>query len=107
MARAAKMCSTPNCPNLQPCDEHKKIAWEGSTRREKAIAGSRLQRRNRHVMVKYQTVCHVCGKHGADQVDHVVPLAEGGADTLENLRPIHAKPCHQDKTQAEAQRGQR
>ena len=35
---------------------------------------------------------------------HVIPLAEGGADTLDNLRPIHARPCHQRKTQAEAQR---
>lgn len=40
----------------------------------------------------------------ADEVDHVVPLAEGGADNDSNLRPIHARPCHAEKTQAEAQR---
>jgi hypothetical protein len=34
----------------------------------------------------------------------VIPLAEDGPDELDNLRPIHAKPCHAEKTQAEARR---
>jgi 5-methylcytosine-specific restriction endonuclease McrA len=47
-------------------------------------------------------ICHVCDRPGADQVDHVVPLAQGGADEEWNLAPIHAEPCHRNKTQAEA-----
>lgn len=31
--RAAKACSHPTCPNLQPCPEHERKPWEGSTRR--------------------------------------------------------------------------
>lgn len=56
-------------------------------------------------MRKHGGICHVCGEAGANQVDHVIPLAQGGQDTLDNLRPIHATPCHRDKTQAEAKAG--
>jgi len=45
--------------------------------------------------------CHLCGRKGATQVDHVVPLAEGGADDESNLAPIHDD-CHAQKTAAEA-----
>ena len=36
----------------------------------------------------------------ADEVDHVVPLSEGGADTDENLQAINAE-CHKRKSAAE------
>jgi 5-methylcytosine-specific restriction endonuclease McrA len=49
-------------------------------------------------------ICHVCDRPGADQVDHVVPLAEGGTDTEPNLLPIHSEPCHRRKTADEAVR---
>jgi 5-methylcytosine-specific restriction protein A len=49
-------------------------------------------------------VCRVCDQLGADQVDHVVPLGEGGADEDWNLASIHAEPCHREKTAAEARR---
>jgi 5-methylcytosine-specific restriction endonuclease McrA len=54
----------------------------------------------------YGTDCHICGtaidlkaptKVGADgwelalHLDHVIPLSKGGADTLGNIRPAHAK----------------
>jgi 5-methylcytosine-specific restriction protein A len=41
---------------------------------------------------------------GADQVDHVIPLSQGGADSVDNLAVIHADPCHREKTQAESRR---
>ena len=52
-------------------------------------------------------ICHVCHRPLADQVDHVIPLSEDGPDTLDNLAAIHAQPCHEAKTQAEAQRAER
>jgi 5-methylcytosine-specific restriction protein A len=67
-------------------------------------SGSREQKRARYVMLRDRGVCHVCGRPLADQVDHVTPLGEGGADDVTNLAPIHARPCHAAKTQAEARR---
>lgn len=33
--------------------------------------------------------CWICGQLGADTVDHVVPLSQGGTNSLDNLRPAH------------------
>ena len=100
MARASKLCN--HCPNLQPCPDHPKVAWASSTRRERTISGWEQQRRAERVMRIHDGICHVCHRPGSDQVDHVTPLAHGGEDTLDNLRPIHKRPCHEQKTQREA-----
>lgn len=48
--------------------------------------------------------CHICGLKifgkGWD-VEHVIPLALGGADDASNMRPAH-KDCHKGKTQSDA-----
>jgi 5-methylcytosine-specific restriction protein A len=48
--------------------------------------------------------CHVCGAYGADQVDHVVSLKEGGSDSDDNLAAIHRHPCHARKSSLEGNR---
>lgn len=68
-------------------------------------SGSREQKINRAVMEQHEGRCHVCGEYGSDQVDHVIPLEEGGSDGPENRRPIHSEPCHRIKTAAESARG--
>lgn len=103
MARAPKIC--PSCSNVQPCPTHTPKPWQGSTRHTRTVSGSRQQKRARFVMQRDEAICHVCGAHAADEVDHVVPLAEGGPDTVDNMAPIHRTPCHRAKTQAEALRG--
>jgi 5-methylcytosine-specific restriction endonuclease McrA len=37
------------------------------------------------------SVCWVCGGLGADSVDHVVPVALGGTNDPDNLRPCHGR----------------
>lgn len=105
MTRASKIC--PQCPNLQPCPDHGRKPWESSRRRERTVSGWEQQRRAQRVMRRHDGICHVCGRPGSDEVDHVIPLEQDGPDTEDNLRPIHARPCHEQKTQAEAQRARR
>lgn len=107
MSRAAKPCTEPGCPRLQPCADHTPAPWASSTRRTRTISGSAQQKRAARIMRRYERICHVCARPMADEVDHVVPLAEGGADDDSNLRPIHSKPCHRDKTQRESARARR
>lgn len=64
-------------------------------------SGSREQKINRAVMLRDGGLCE-CGAL-ATQVDHVVPLFEGGSDSMDNRRAI-CTPCHDTKTQEEAQR---
>lgn len=49
--------------------------------------------------------CHICsGKIGVGEAwdaEHVVPLAQGGEDGGDNLRPAHRK-CHSSKTKQDA-----
>lgn len=104
MRRPLKVC---HCGNTHPCQDHTPTPWQGTTRRTRTLNGWAQQRRAQRILREHadqdgSPTCHVCGKPGADQVDHVQPLSQGGTDTDENLRPIHAKPCHQNKTQQEA-----
>jgi 5-methylcytosine-specific restriction protein A len=49
--------------------------------------------------------CPDCMGHGiprpAHEVDHIVPLWQGGTDDLENLQALH-RDCHRSKTRREA-----
>lgn len=107
MGRAAKICSSPGCPQLQPCPTHKQEAWAGSTRRTKTGSGSRQQKRARFVLRRDAGICHICGQPGADEADHVIPVSEGGEPGVDNMAAVHSKPCHAKKTQAEAARARR
>lgn len=109
MARARKICSAPNCPNLAPCPDHAPEPWAGSqrTQRLRTRSGSRQQKLRRFVLNRDGFRCHVCGQifDEAELVnDHVVPLSEGGADHVSNMAPCCID-CHTKKTEAEASRG--
>ena len=66
------------------------------TRRRTLTGKARLALLNAHA-----SRCHICG--GAIEagqrweVEHVIPLAMGGTDEPDNMRPAHAK-CHREKT---------
>ena len=109
MARARKVCSAPHCPELQPCPVHGRKPWEGSTRRDnlRKRSGSRQQKLRRFVLARDENTCHVCGHEFPDDqlvADHVIPLAEGGEDHVDNLAPCCLED-HRKKTAEEARRG--
>jgi 5-methylcytosine-specific restriction endonuclease McrA len=41
------------------------------------------------VIDHYDGICWLCGHPGALQADHVLQYAEGGDDSITNLRPAH------------------
>lgn len=103
--RACIVCAKPGPKSY--CPEHEPKPWAASKRATKqTISGSANQKRRKRILEGYLYCCHRCGKTGTDQnmeVDHVIPLGEGGADAEHNLAPIH-KDCHREKTQEEATR---
>lgn len=93
-------------PGQSHCAAHTVDTWHrAKQRRPDQASGWDRQRRNAKVMEAHSGICHICLLPGADQVDHVIPLGEGGEDVDSNLRPIHANPCHRAKTAQEAARG--
>ena len=48
------------------------------------------------IMLLYDGECHLCGRKGADTIDHVVPVAWGGSDHPANLKPAH-RSCNSSK----------
>ena len=63
-----------------------------------ATAGWKKLRRT--VLARDRGICHLCGKAGADIVDHKVPVSLGGGDDPDNLGAI-CDPCHRRKTSGE------
>lgn len=55
------------------------------------LYGTTLQRMNAAVFRTYGRTCWLCGGAGADTVDHVIELMNGGTNALANLRPAHGR----------------
>ena len=101
--RSCIVCAKPSPSSY--CADHKPKPWQGQRKARLTVSGWEEQRRAKRILEKFMHCCHYCGKVGADEVDHIVPLAEGGADEEWNLAPIHREPCHRRKTAGEALRG--
>jgi 5-methylcytosine-specific restriction endonuclease McrA len=75
----------------------------------RAPAKRSTTRRDKHrrAIAKGKPPCHLCHEpidYNADwldplsfTIDHIIPIARGGADVLENLAPAHRK-CNRDKS---------
>jgi 5-methylcytosine-specific restriction enzyme A len=72
------------------------MAWETSDRAQRLPPNWPILRP--YILRRDNGVCHVCGKHGADQVDHINP---GDDHSPANLAPIHSEPCHRIKSSSE------
>jgi 5-methylcytosine-specific restriction protein A len=81
------------------------MTWQsGGDSRTSTPAWKRVKREARAVL---NYACARCGADGHDtrlDLDHVIPVAEGGLDDIDNAQWL-CPPCHKPKTQAEARRG--
>lgn len=55
--------------------------------------GFRVTQLKAEMLAKYGDQCHICGDHGADTVDHLIPRSfrPDLAYDLENVLPAHRK----------------
>ncbi len=115
--RPNKPCRAKGCQVLTRaaggyCDEHTDQAKAWATRQGSG-RGGRPWRRTREEVLKrdsYLCQCKDCKRlervRPAHEVDHVVPLAQGGMDSLSNLAAINHD-CHRVKTLRESAAGRR
>lgn len=107
MRRAARVCSIPGCAVLIRGRGH---LCAGHERRRKrgvdARRGTANQRgygpewqRIREQYLKDNPFCVVCGQP-AVEVDHIIPLRQGGTNEHDNLRPL-CKTHHSQRTASE------
>jgi len=52
----------------------------------------------RHVVLVEEPVCMICGRRASMQVDHKIPLSQGGTDIRDNLQGV-CDDCHEKKTE--------
>lgn len=72
------------------------MPWATSDRRSRLPSDWPATRRR--ILKRDHGICHVCGRPGADQVDH---LEAGDDHSDDNLAAIHDDPCHRAKSAAE------
>jgi 5-methylcytosine-specific restriction enzyme A len=104
-ARAATVCTTPGCPNLQPCEQHAPQPWAGSDRARR-LPPDWQQRRTR-ILSRDGHTCQACfGTRCANrhlEVDHV----HRGDDHADSNLQTLGSDCHKAKTAAEAAEARR
>lgn len=103
MAEVLRVCAT--CGKIG-CTDHQRKAWQTSRRRQGVASGWEQQRQAKKVMKLYNGCCYLCGRPGAEEVDHLLPISQGGEDRIENKRPVH-RLCHRTKTEAESRAARR
>ena len=69
----------------------------GATKRE---VGRSWQRKRESILLQTDCMCALCKVAQATEVDHIVPLEQGGSNDEINLQPL-CKECHQAKTKQE------
>lgn len=108
----AKGCSALTRDSSGYCEEHADQAKAWATRQGSGRGGRPWRRVREQVLERdsYVCQCDECKRlervRPAHEVDHRVPLAQGGTDSLDNLVAINHD-CHRVKTLRDAAAGRR
>lgn len=73
----------------------RKSKWQRKQERIERFRQETASMKNK-VFARFGHVCYLCGKPGANTVDHVIPFIKGGTNDIENLRPAH-EDCNEKK----------
>jgi 5-methylcytosine-specific restriction protein A len=92
-----RVCAEPGCPNVAVvgkdegrCPRHRRPKVQGSP--DLRLPEHVWRKIRASVLSRDGGRCVRCGD-AATQVDHIVPLAHGGDNTMRNLRSV-CHPCH-------------
>lgn len=112
-SKSKRPCKRNGCPEVVDsgyCEEHSEqesapfsdaSRSEESRKRKKHYGTKRWQKVRKRVL-RRDPICQMCEKNPSKEVDHIVPLAEGGDDSMENLQGLCSS-CHSAKTIRENQ----
>lgn len=108
--RPPRRCIEPRCPEpvhyRGRCKKHQPPPWARHNPDPTRPKGRAWRALAEAILARDQYICYVCKLPGADQVDHIRAIAEGGAKWApQNLAAIHDEPCHKEKSKNEARRG--
>lgn len=91
-------------PRFRPKGWAERPAWASTSRRATKRLRGRAGQKARAEVLAAEPFCRECAKHGrerkADVVDHIVPLAWGGAEARSNRQPL-CNDCHEVKSAGE------
>ena len=62
--------------------------------------GRKLQRNNERIHIRDKYTCQICKVTKSDQIDHIIPLCDGGSDEDDNKQAL-CEECHKMKTAEE------
>ncbi len=95
------------CQQCEPQQQTASHRWDTDRRPVERVRGRKLQAL-RLALFRREPLCRRCGERGrvtlAAVRDHIVPLAEGGADDESNIQPL-CNECSDMKTREESKRG--
>lgn len=107
-------CSLPDCHEMATkrgrCDDHQPEPWRDrpSPQERYGMSSGTMRALKRQIAARDHGCCYVCGGEDADELEHKIPVSQGGsARDPNNLGLIHAEPCHREKTAREAAEGSR
>ncbi len=94
---------------LRPVEQNRIAVKQPIRTAEKRMRGRGWQALRETVLLRDQYQCRQCGRvvlPSDAECDHIVPLADGGADEVENLQTL-CKDCHLEKSVSENRRRNR
>jgi 5-methylcytosine-specific restriction endonuclease McrA len=102
-----RLCLEPRCPNPATyrgrCPQHARTHDKATNRAGRHVYSTKRWQLLRRTVLFEQPICAGCDNALAVDVDHVTPLAKGGAPydrtNVQGLCP----PCHSAKTRREQQ----
>lgn len=85
------------------CEQHKPAQTRSAQPYRRGYSDPAYHRERQATLNRAAGACERCGRYAPLQVDHIVPLRDGGANTRQNLQAL-CHECHARKTAADRRR---